>query len=171
MSAPEPAAQDADRINALPAAELTELLLQCLAVPRWAHELAAGRPYADRDALLARADALAAGLADAEVQAAVADHPRIGERPSSASTTAALSAAEQSGVDSRDATLAERLAAGNADYERRFGHIYLVCASGRDGAEILADLRSRLANPPATELAVVRAELGKIAHLRLAGLR
>ncbi|HEX9336660.1 MAG TPA: 2-oxo-4-hydroxy-4-carboxy-5-ureidoimidazoline decarboxylase, partial [Pseudonocardiaceae bacterium] len=89
------------------------------------------------------------------------DHPRIGERAAPGS----MSATEQSGVDSM--TLADRLLAANLAYERRFGHIYLVCASGRDGEDLLADLAARMGNDPATELGVVRRELGKIARLRL----
>lgn len=156
-----------NRINAMPAGELAALLRQCVAVPRWGGELAAARPFPDADALLATAAELTAGLSDAELRQTLADHPRIGERAKQASGSASFSATEQSGVDSRDADLAERLAAANRAYEARFGHIYLVCATGRDGTEILADLRTRLDNSPEAELAVVRGELGKIAALRL----
>jgi 2-oxo-4-hydroxy-4-carboxy-5-ureidoimidazoline decarboxylase len=165
---PSPDAADLlERVNTLPAEELAALLRQCVAVPRWAAELIAGRPYPDVGALLVRVAELTAGLSDTELLSALADHPRIGERPAAGSGSANWSAREQSGVDSRDASLAERLAAGNAEYERRFGHIYLVCATGKNGQDILADLHTRLANPPARELAVARRELGDIAQLRL----
>ena len=59
------------------------------------------------------------------------------------------------------------LAEGNRAYEERFGHVYLVCATGRSGPELLAVLRSRLRNDPAYERTVVRDELGKINRLRL----
>lgn len=153
------------RINTLPPAELAAEFRRCVAVPRWADELVAARPFDDENALFAAADRLTGGLTDAEVLAALADHPRIGER-----TGSALSASEQSGVDRGDADLAARLLAGNAAYEERFGHLYLVCASGRGGRELLADLEARLANDPATELGVVRRELAGIARVRLAGL-
>lgn len=159
---------DVARLNAMPRAELDVVLRNCLAVPRWADALAEGRPYPDADALLARADELTAGLTDDEVRAALADHPKIGERAASGSATAAWSRSEQSGVDNRDTGLAERLRVANVEYERRFGHIYLVCASGRSGQELLTDLRSRLPNDPETEISVVRGELAKIARLRLA---
>ncbi|HEX8868279.1 MAG TPA: 2-oxo-4-hydroxy-4-carboxy-5-ureidoimidazoline decarboxylase, partial [Lentzea sp.] len=71
---------------------------------------------------------------------------------------------EQSGVDSSQA---DRLAAANAAYEDRFGHIYLVCATGLSGAEMLDNLSSRMDNPPDVELRVVNDELAKIAALRL----
>ncbi|HKN99997.1 MAG TPA: 2-oxo-4-hydroxy-4-carboxy-5-ureidoimidazoline decarboxylase [Pseudonocardiaceae bacterium] len=151
-------------MNRLPRDTLTELLGQCVAVGRWARELADGRPYPGVAELLARADAVSDSLTDAEVTRALAGHPRIGERTAAGSR----SAAEQSGVDSD--RLGGRLADANAAYEARFGHIYLVCAAGRSGDELLADLTARMANDPATELRVVRRELGRIAHLRLAEL-
>lgn len=150
-------------VNRMAAGDLIGVFTRCLAVHRWAGELAAGRPYADVAALLARADELSASLTDAELRAALDDHPRIGERTAAGS----MSAREQSGVDSG---AAERLLAANIAYERRFGHIYLVCASGRGAEDILADLRARMGNDPATELGVVRRELGAIARLRLAGM-
>ena len=74
---------------------------------------------------------------------------------------------EQAGVDRDDRALMQALADGNREYERRFGHIYLVCASGRSGAELLALLRGRLGNDPDAEWRVVRSELEKINRIRL----
>lgn len=150
------------RFNGLPADELRTQLLRCVAVPRWADTLVNSRPYIDLADLLDTADQLTSELTDDELRLALADHPKIGQR-----TTSAWSRTEQSGVDDRDADLAARLRAGNVAYEERFGHIYLVCATGRSGAEMLADLTGRLTNDPVTELGVVRRELGKIAALRL----
>lgn len=159
-----------DRFNRLAADEVEPLLRRCLAASRWARGLADGRPFADAERLYATADLLAAGLADSEVRAALAEHPRIGERPPPAAGTAALSAAEQSGVDPDDRALTDGLRAANLAYEARFGHRYLVCARGRDGHDLLADARERLRNDPAVERAVVRRELGAIARLRLAAI-
>jgi 2-oxo-4-hydroxy-4-carboxy-5-ureidoimidazoline decarboxylase len=150
---------DMRRFNGLPADELRPLLLRCVAVPRWANALVERRPFAEFAELLDAAGELTTGLTDDEVQLALADHPKIGQR-----TNSAWSRSEQSGVDDRDAA---RLQSGNVAYEQRFGHIYLVCATGRGGADMLADLTARLVNDPVTELGVVRVELGKIAALRL----
>jgi 2-oxo-4-hydroxy-4-carboxy-5-ureidoimidazoline decarboxylase len=133
-------------------------LTECLAVPRWVRAVLDGRPYDSRDALFAVAERAAATLTADEVDLALAGHPRIGDK-----TGSATSRAEQSGVDNAD-----EFVAANRAYEQRFGRIYLVCAAGRGGAELLADLRSRLGNDPDTELAVTVRELGKIALLRLA---
>lgn len=151
------------RINALPRRELVERLLGCLDVTRWAEEIADHRPYSDEDELRRTAERAARALSAAEVRGALAAHPRIGQRTAAGSR----SRREQSGVDTSNDALAEALRRGNEDYERRFGHVYLVCASGRTGEEMLADLRSRLDNAPEDELAVVADELRKIALLRL----
>lgn len=142
--------------NAADPERLRPLLSECLAVPRWAEHVLAGRPYADVDSLLART---ALTLRPDEIHAAMADHPRIGEKPASGRARS-----EQSGVDDRDA---ERFRAANVDYEERFGHVFLICAGGRSGAELLAELRRRLDNDPDTELRVAGEELVKIARVRL----
>ncbi|MFE9745639.1 2-oxo-4-hydroxy-4-carboxy-5-ureidoimidazoline decarboxylase [Saccharothrix saharensis] len=154
---------DLEGFNSAPPAELRPLLTECLAVPRWVDALLAGRPYADVDELLAASDRHAE-LSDDEVQTAIAGHPRIGERAGGGGVSAKWSADEQSGVT---ASLADRLRAANAAYEDRFGHIYLVCATGLSGEQVLADLTSRMANPPDVELRVVNRELAAIAALRL----
>jgi len=96
-----------------------------------------------------------------DLDAAMAGHPRIGERRLSG-----WSAQEQAGVGS-DADVAAALAEGNAAYEQRFGHVFLICASGRVPAEILAELNRRMSHDPATEREVAAAEIGKINALRL----
>ncbi|ONI83233.1 OHCU decarboxylase [Saccharothrix sp. ALI-22-I] len=154
---------DLEGFNSAPPEQLRPLLTECLAVPRWADALLAARPYADVDALLAASDRFA-DLSDEEVYAAIAGHPRIGERAAGHGVSAKWSADEQSGVT---ASLADRLLAANAAYEDHFGHIYLVCATGLSGEQMLADLASRMDNPPDVELRVVNRELTKIAALRL----
>ncbi|GLY67052.1 OHCU decarboxylase [Amycolatopsis taiwanensis] len=143
--------------NSAPAGEVRPMLTACLSVPRWVDTVLAGRPYRSMDALV-NAAAAVSPLDPAETRLAIEAHPRIGER------AAGWSRAEQSGVDD-DA--AERFREANAEYEHRFGHVYLVCAAGRDGDELLADLRSRMANDPETELAVAGRELLEIAVRRL----
>lgn len=151
--------------NALPAAEATRQLLTCLAVPRWAQEVADGRPYADLAALTARAEAAAARLSDGELTTALARHPRIGER-ADAGHDAAFSAREQAGVDPHD-EIGARISAGNVDYERRFGRVFLIRAAGRSAPEILAELSRRLGNDETTERAETVTQLREIAVLRL----
>jgi 2-oxo-4-hydroxy-4-carboxy-5-ureidoimidazoline decarboxylase len=155
-----------DGFNALPEAEATRRLLTCLSVPRWAAEVAADRPYPDYAALRARAAAAAADLSDADLAAALAGHPRIGER-AGAGHEAGFSAREQAHVDRDDADVMGELAEGNRDYEQRFGRVFLIRAAGRTSGEILTELRRRLANDDETERAETVAALRDIALLRL----
>ncbi|UDY22855.1 2-oxo-4-hydroxy-4-carboxy-5-ureidoimidazoline decarboxylase [Nocardioides sp. Kera G14] len=150
--------------------EAVTLVAPCVAIPSFAEALADGRPYVDLPALLAAARELTESWSDDDVMTALADHPRIGQRHSGSGASAALSSAEQAGVDSGDDDIAARLAAGNAAYEERFGRIYLVRAAGRSAEELLEILDERLTNDPATELAVTKQQLGEIALLRLEGL-
>jgi len=139
------------------------LLTTCLAVPRWVEAVLAGRPYTDVEALLAASDS-ATPLLPAEIHQAMAAHPRIGEKAAGTGTGASWSRSEQSGVDG---STAELFRAANVEYEQRYGHVFLVCASGRSGEELLANLRGRMDNTPEVELAIAGQELVKIARLRL----
>jgi 2-oxo-4-hydroxy-4-carboxy-5-ureidoimidazoline decarboxylase len=158
-----------EEFNELGAAEACALVEGCARVPAWAAAVAAARPYDDAAALHAHADALAADWTDAQVSAALADHPRIGERHAGAGAAAEHSEREQAGVDPHDTDVRRRLAEGNAAYEERFDRIYLVRAAGRSAEEILALLEERLGNDPATELRVTAGQLREIAALRLQG--
>lgn len=158
-----------EQLNAMDEAVAADVVRPCADIPSWVDALVAGRPYPDVDVLVAHAERLAAGWTDEEVELALADHPRIGERHAGTGASAAMSAREQSGV-STEADLQQRIAAGNAAYEERFGRVFLIRAAGRSAEEVLARLEQRLGNDPATELGVTRGELAEIAALRLRGL-
>ncbi|MDY0912507.1 2-oxo-4-hydroxy-4-carboxy-5-ureidoimidazoline decarboxylase [Rathayibacter festucae] len=149
---------------------LRDALLACLAVPRWADEVAAGAPYASTEALADAADASARTLTAEEVEAALADHPRIGEKHAGTGRSSDFSAAEQAASLSPDEALAERLLAGNRAYEERFGRVFLIRAAGRDRAEIVAELESRLTHDDETERGIVADQLREITVLRVRAL-
>jgi 2-oxo-4-hydroxy-4-carboxy-5-ureidoimidazoline decarboxylase len=130
--------------------------------PIWARRVLAGGPFPDVDALLDRADRVLAELPDAELDVALDGHPRIGATVDNES-----SAREQAGVAAADDTVRAELAAGNRQYDGKFGFVYLVCASGRSAEELLAILATRLHNDRETERGVMREELAKINRLRL----
>ncbi|MGI5118442.1 2-oxo-4-hydroxy-4-carboxy-5-ureidoimidazoline decarboxylase [Marinactinospora thermotolerans] len=155
------------RVNALSAEEFQTEFARCLDIDRWVTALERERPFNDRTALFAAADAHARTITDDEVAKALARHPRIGERATGRDTESAWSRGEQAGVDTGRSDVRDAFQAANAEYERRFGQIYLVCASGRSGEELLADLTDRLGNDPATEARVVADELRKIALVRV----
>ena len=153
-----------DQFNTAAAEELRPDLLACCDVPAWADAVLGARPYDDLDALIATADKAARGFDAADVDRALAQHPRIGERAAGQDTGSRWSRQEQSGVD---AAAQEALLEGNRAYEDRFNRVFLICATGLSAEEILTNLRSRLGNDDATEAAVVADELRKIALLRL----
>jgi 2-oxo-4-hydroxy-4-carboxy-5-ureidoimidazoline decarboxylase len=126
----------------------------------WVAAVLAGRPYGSLDALLAASDAAMAALTDDDLAEAMAGHPPIG-RPKSGD---ARSAREQSGV--REA-LREELLELNMAYQDTHGHVFLICATGRTGDEILAAIQERIGHDTDTEREIVRTELGKINRLRL----
>lgn len=156
------------QFNGLSDAEIDAGLRPCLDVDRWVQAIADGRLYATLEELLAAARETADPLTDAELEAALAHHPRIGQRADGGSAEAALSRSEQADLEVDD-DVARRLRQGNQAYEERFGRMFLIRAAGRSAEEIVANLETRLTNDPATEDAVVADQLRQISLLRLAG--
>jgi len=113
---------------------------------------------------MASAEAAWSELGRSDWLEAFAAHPRIGERGGHAPAT---SAREQSRVMKATNELLSALASENRRYEGRFGHVFLIAASGRSAEEILQSLRQRMKNDPATELSVAAAEQRKITQVRL----
>ena len=152
----------AAHVNQLSPDAAAALFRRCCGSRQWADRMVAGRPYADDAALLDAADRAWWALERGDWLEAFRAHPRIGERGADA-----WSVREQSGVDGAAADTRSRLVRGNEAYERRFGHVYLVCATGRDAAELVTDLETRLTNDAARELRIAAAEQAKITRLRL----
>ncbi|HEU4899092.1 MAG TPA: 2-oxo-4-hydroxy-4-carboxy-5-ureidoimidazoline decarboxylase [Actinomycetota bacterium] len=153
-----------DWFNDLPQEEAAGELLGVCHSARWARRVAAGRPYADVAALQAAADQAWRSLGPEGWLEAFAAHPRIGE---GGGGSPAWSRQEQAGVGGAGREVQEALARGNADYEARFGHVFLIAAAGRSADEILAQLQQRLGNDPATELRVAAGEHRRITRLRI----
>src|ERR1700729_4048720 len=161
---------DLDRATAATAAGL---LRPSCASARWIERLVTGRPHETLPALVAASDATIGTLGWPDIEQALAAHPRIGDRtPSGAASggdrEAAWSRQEQSGTRDAPADVQAGLRSGNAAYEERFGHVFLICATGMSAASMLAALQGRLGHDPAREREVVRDELMKIVRLRLA---
>lgn len=151
-----------EAFNELPDHGVIEALMECCASQIWAAEIAARRPFVDISELHAAATEALAAMTEGELDKALAGHPRIG-----AATDSQSSAREQSGIAGARARTLDQLAEGNRRYEERFGHVYLVCATGRTAEELLDILHKRLGNDPAAERQAVRAELGKINRIRI----
>ena len=155
-----------DAFNELSAAEAEALLRPCVDADRWIHELISARPFATRDELTSYALNGIAPFDPQELDAALAQHPRIGERAEGQSKEADLSRGEQASLNLDD-DAAARLKVANRNYEQRFDRVFLIRAAGRSTEEILAECERRLDNDEATELAEAATELREIAVLRL----
>ncbi|MBF6673143.1 MULTISPECIES: 2-oxo-4-hydroxy-4-carboxy-5-ureidoimidazoline decarboxylase [Glutamicibacter] len=155
-----------DAFNELSAAEAEALLRPCVDADRWIHELISARPFATRDELTSYAMNGIAPFDPQELDAALAQHPRIGERAEGQSKEADLSRGEQASLNLDD-DAAARLKVANRNYEQRFDRVFLIRAAGRSTEEILAECERRLDNDEATELAEAATQLREIAVLRL----
>jgi 2-oxo-4-hydroxy-4-carboxy-5-ureidoimidazoline decarboxylase len=154
--------------NALDTATAAAAILPCNGSLAWAEGVAALRPIHTLEQLLAASDQVWLKLSRKAWQHAFDSHPRIGEHKAKAATEAslAMSANEQSAAQ-LTADIQQRLAAANREYEARFGRIFIVCATGKTAAEMLAILQSRLANDPATELLEAAEQQRQITQIRL----
>ena len=150
--------------NSLSREEAEAQLYTCFAHRDWAALVAASRPFQDRSGLLASAESAWSNLGRADWLGAFAAHPRIGDRGGHAPAT---SEQEQSKVMTGSPETLKAIAEENRRYEDRFGHVFLIAASGRSAEEILQSLRQRMANDPEKELSVAAAEQRKITQLRL----
>jgi len=132
--------------------------------------MTSGRPFINREDLLAKAHSLWWSLSEDDWLEAFRAHPKIGEQKAATTQSEqarSWSAQEQSGIERAAAETKAALAGGNKAYERRFGFIFIVCASGKTSEEMLAMLNHRLQNDSETELRLASEEQGKITRLRL----
>jgi 2-oxo-4-hydroxy-4-carboxy-5-ureidoimidazoline decarboxylase len=159
-----------DDFNDGPADQAVQALRACNDAPRFAAEVAAGRPYRDVGTLVARAEEVSRALPWDDVAIALAAHPRIGDRAEGSSAEAESSRREQSSMTDAAAATRNALADGNRAYEERFGHVFLIRASGRSPEEMLAELRRRLDNDEESERAEVTEQLAQITALRVKAL-
>jgi len=156
-------------LNVMDEPELRAALANYLSAPAWIDRMMASRPFATPAALFAASDAAADALRDEQWLEAFRHHPRIGERTAEraqSDVSSGWSAREQSAVHGATAADVAALAEANREYERRFGHVFIVCASGRSARDMLAALRARLGNHPSMELKTAAAEQRTITRLR-----
>jgi 2-oxo-4-hydroxy-4-carboxy-5-ureidoimidazoline decarboxylase len=163
------------RWNLLPPEAAANEILPCCGSRSWADGVTGRRPLADEATLLAVSDKVWSSLAEADWREAFRSHPRIGETkigatkaPKEASEqSAAWSGQEQRKVAEGGESAKVALAESNREYERRFGQIFIVCATGKGPEEILTILQRRLGNDPANELREAAEQQRQITQLRL----
>jgi OHCU decarboxylase len=166
---------DLAQINSLDSDIAAIEFLKCCGSSVWARRLVDQRPFVDLDDLQSKAKRIWWSLAERDWLEAFHSHPKIGEKKASQPQTAEAarwSAEEQAGIhdeggDTETDQIQTDLAELNQQYEEKFGYIFIVCATGKDAAEMLAHLRQRLQNKPDEELRIAAAEQAKITELRI----
>ncbi|MFI9612371.1 2-oxo-4-hydroxy-4-carboxy-5-ureidoimidazoline decarboxylase [Streptomyces sp. NPDC052023] len=154
------------RFNALEEHAAFTALHEACASTTWANRLLAARPYAIAEDLYGASDAAMADLTTADLEEAMAGHPPIG-RPKPGDPT---SAREQRGMAGASEELRAEMLELNLAYQEKFGHVFLICATGRTGEQMRDALKERIGHSPEQEREIVRTELGKINRIRLARL-
>ena len=157
-------------INSLPANAAERELLKCCGSKQWAQQVVAARPFNDLSELIERSERIWWSLTPADWLEAFRSHPKIGEKKATAVVAPEAqhwSESEQAGTREAPADTTAALAELNETYEKKFGYIFIVCASGKSSEEMLRILRERLPHDKDEELRIAAAEQAKITELRL----
>ena len=152
-------------LNALSDEQARAELQRCCGARQWVDAMLAARPFVHDAELLASAERVWWRLGRVDWLEAFAHHARIGEGAGDA-----WSRREQAGMDGAGEDTRRALAQGNRDYEKRFGYVFLICATGKTAEQMLEALRGRLMHDPATELRIAAGEQASITRLRLDNL-
>ena len=158
------------RWNEVPEDEAAARILCCCGSKAWARGMAARRPFPDEAALKNAADEVWHSLTESDWLEAFRSHPRIGESVvgnSGPQLSADWASQEQRQAANPGDAVKIVLAEANREYERKFGHIFIVCATGKSAAEMLQILRHRLHNDAATELREAAEQQRQITQIRL----
>jgi OHCU decarboxylase len=156
-------------LDSMHEASAAVLFEDCCGARVWVRRMVDGRPYGTYAKVLAHADTIWPTLGRDDWLQAFGSHPRIGQRRISgqSESSARMSEKEQSAATVADATTKSELTKLNAEYEHRFGHTFIICASGLTAEQILDRLRTRLSGAPDAELRIAAEEQRKITQLRL----
>lgn len=157
-----------DEFHTLTADEARRVVSVWAPIPHWVETLVSGRPYRDVAHLVATAREGASRWDAADLDAALAHHPRIGARVDQPGAEADASRREQGAMRAASTDDAAAIAEGNRRYENRFDRVFLIRAAGRSPGEMRAELERRLGNDDRAEVDEALGQLAEIALLRLA---
>ena len=160
-------------LNNLKREQTHEILSQCCGCDAWVEGMLDNRPYESERKLRHQADLVWSKLSVQNYLEAFRAHPKIGDLSSlneKYGDTRQMAGEEQSGVMEADDSVIERLANANLEYERKFGFIFIVCATGRSAGEMLNLLEARINNDKCVEISNAAEEQRKIFQIRLGKL-
>ncbi len=158
------------RWNLMPTDEALNAILPCCGSKAWARGMVNRRPLNDEGELLAASNGVWRTIDRSDWMEAFHSHPRIGESRAQQSVpaqSASWSTQEQQRMSQVPDAVRAALAGANREYEQRFGHIFIVCATGKSAPELLEILRRRLNNDAETELLEAAEQQRQITEIRL----
>ena len=161
---------DLFELNSLEKPALLDALRICCGSSAWVNNMVSAFPVADAETLMDEAKTKWNELTETDWREAFTHHPKIGDVNSlkeKFASTSTWAEGEQGSVKEASQATLEALTAGNDEYEQKFGYIFIVCATGKSAAEMLALLQARLPNTPEEEIIIAMGEQGKITRLRL----
>ncbi len=160
-----------EELNNLPPSALAEALQTCCGSTAWVAKMRAAFPVSDTETLMDEANTAWNALPEADWREAFTHHPKIGGDVAALrakfASTSTWAEGEQASIREASQETLEALAAGNTEYERKFGYIFIVCATGKSAEEMLALLQARLVNNLEAEIVIAAGEQNKITRLRL----
>lgn len=157
-------------LNILPKEQLKAELFKCCGSTTWVEKMLPFFPADDMAELLYDAEDQWYECSEADWLEAFTHHPKIGDIESlkiKFATTAGWASGEQGAVTQASEETLRALAKGNEEYEKKFGFIFIVCATGKRAEEMLALLQERLANDREHEIVIAMDEQNKITQIRL----
>jgi 2-oxo-4-hydroxy-4-carboxy-5-ureidoimidazoline decarboxylase len=157
-------------LNNQKAEQSSHTFMQCCTSSAWVQRMVDARPFNSEDALRMAGDTAWQGLQEADFLEAFEGPPKIGDVSSlraKYANTKELAGNEQGLVKEANDEVLNVLSQGNADYEEKFGFIFIVCATGKSAKEMSDLLQARLPNNKATELVNAAEEQRKIFQLRI----
>ncbi len=156
--------------NKLSLGEAKEELFKCCGSMIWVKKLSEKIPFGSIEELKNESDKIWFSLSEKDLLEAFKHHPKIGDVKSlekKFASTKQWASSEQSGVNTATQTILQELKEVNKEYEKKFGYIFIVCATGKSAEQMLAILKSRLNNLPQEEIKIAMNEQNKITHLRI----
>ena len=162
--------KDVSQLNATLDVDAHAAFLRCCGSTKWASRMTAERPFQDMESLLSASDRVWWSLDAEDWLEAFRAHPKIGEKKPAPSGSGSWATEEQSGASNASQGTQAALTQANLDYEKEFGYIFIVCATGKSAEEMLVLLNTRLSNDPYDELRIAADEQCRITHLRLGKL-
>lgn len=157
-------------LNQWSTSQLREGFTQCCGSTAWVAKMIEKLPYRDAEELFATAEKVWSTLGEPDFLEAFKHHPQIGDLNSlkkKFASTQAWASQEQKSVETANSEVLVELADWNQRYLKKFGFIFIICATGKSPQQMLSALKSRFTNSVSDEIKTAAHEQSQITHLRL----